>query len=370
VGTRHDLPGATFGPRRQFSWELVWMRAGALDLEIDERRLRLRAGDVAIVPPGAVDRSEWSGERRIVHSFVHFDVGAATKGWPPRERWPGLYARTERDFLQYVLDALTALPTDRPHLWTIVGVPMLELALRVLLVGPSLPAAPQAALPPCVDRALDWMRARLAGDEAVDSFSLADVARAARVDQAHLCRAFRSHLDVTPMQCVRLMRLDRAVGRLERSDDAIKEIAETTGFANAFHFSRCFSAAFRITPTRYREDFRRGVVHRLVTPALERLAAQRIVMNEPALSRAHRRAGPVESPTGGHAIQPRPDVGLRHEHATGGVDAVQRDRQHLRARHGGRLRSDGDAPGPDEAGDGLPEPDGRRQPGRHARILR
>jgi AraC-like DNA-binding protein len=265
------------------------VRVGGLDLEIDDRRLRLRANDVAIVPPGAVDRYEWAGERRVVHSFVHFDLGPASKGWPLRERWPGRYALAEPNFVQEALDALTTLPTDRPDLWTIVGVPMLELALRVLLVGPNLPAAPQVGLPACVDRALDWMRARVT-NEAAERFSLADVARVARVDPAHLCRAFRSYLDVTPMQCARLMRLDRAIARLERSDDAIKEIAETTGFANTFHFSRCFTAAFRIRPTRYREDFRRGIVHRLVTPALERLAAQRIVVNEPALSRAQNRS--------------------------------------------------------------------------------
>jgi AraC-like DNA-binding protein len=289
VGTRHDLPGATFGPRKQFSWEIVWVRAGALDLQIDDRRLRLRANDVAIVPPGAVDRYEWTGERRVVHSFVHFDLGPATKGWPPRARWPGRYELTEPHFVQHAFEALTALPVDRADLWTVIGVPMLELALRLLLFGPSLPAAPQGGLPSCVDRALDWMQARVT-NEAARRFSLVDVARAARVDRTYLCRAFRSYLDVTPMQCARLMRLDRAIAQLERSDDAIKEIAEKTGFANTFHFSRCFTAAFRMSPTRYREDFRRGAVHRLVTPALERLAAQRIVVNEPALSRvSHRR---------------------------------------------------------------------------------
>lgn len=288
VGTRHDLPGATFGPRTQFSWEVVWVRAGALHLEIDDRRLRLRASDVAIVPPGAVDRYEWTGHRRVVHSFVHFEVGPVANGWPPRERWPGHYALAEPHFVQHALEALTALPIDRPDLWTIVGAPMLELALRVLLVGPSLPAAPQAGLPTCVERALNWMLERITNDAAA-RFSLVDVALAARVDRAHLCRVFRSHLDVTPMQCARLIRLDRSIARLERSDDGIKEIAAMTGFADTFHFSRCFRAAFGTNPTRYREDFRRGTVHRLVTPALERLAAQRIVVNEPALSRAKRR---------------------------------------------------------------------------------
>lgn len=283
AGTRHDLPGATFGPRKQFSWEIVWVRVGALNLEIDERRLRLRANDVAIVPPGAIDRYEWTGERRVVHSFVHFELGAHAKGWPVRERWPGRYSIAETHFVQEALDALIALPTDRPELWTIVGLPILELALRVLLVGPTLAGAPQAGLPTCVDRALDWLRLRVTS-EAAARFTLADVARVARVDPAHLCRAFRAHLDVTPMQCARLMRLDLAVGRLEQSDDSIKEIAAVTGFANTFHFSRAFRATFRISPTQYREDFRRGVVRRLVTPALERLASQRIVVNEPALS--------------------------------------------------------------------------------------
>lgn len=282
VGTRHDLPGATFGPREQFSWEVVWVRVGGLDLQIDQRKLRLEAGDVAIVPPGATDRYEWSGERRVVHSFAHFELGPAAKGWPVRERWPGRYQIPEINLVHHALDALTALPLDRPDLWTVVGGPLLELVLRVLFIGPTLPAAQQAGVPACVDRALEWMRQRVT-TKAAERFSLVDVARAARVDRAHLCRAFRSYLDVTPMQCARLMRLDRAIAQLERSDDAIKEIAEATGFANTFHFSRCFTTAFRLSPTRYRDDFRRGAVHRLVTPALERLAAQRIVVNQPAL---------------------------------------------------------------------------------------
>jgi len=113
------------------------------------------------------------------------------------------------------------------------------------------------------------------------------------------------------MQCARLMRLDRAIARLERNDDAIKEIAEGTGFANTFHFSRCFTAIFRMSPTRYREDFRSGVVHRLVTPALERLAAQRIVVNEPALSRAQ-----VVEPPGRRQVVPhKPRRESRHGEA-------------------------------------------------------
>ncbi|MGC4087774.1 MAG: helix-turn-helix domain-containing protein [Polyangiaceae bacterium] len=245
MGTRHDLPGATFGPREQFSWELVWVRVGGLDLQIDERRFHLKAGSVAIVPPMAIDRYEWIGERRVVHSFVHFNLGPPVKGWPARKRWAGRYELAESHLVHHALDALTSLPVERPDLWTVVGAPLLEVVLRVLLMGPGLPSGERANLPVCVDRALDWMRARVTNKPEAP-FQLDEVAKAARVDRAHLCRVFRSYLDVSPMQCARLMRLDRAIARLERSDDSIKEIAEAVGFANSFHFSRCFSAAFRI----------------------------------------------------------------------------------------------------------------------------
>jgi AraC family transcriptional regulator len=84
---------------------------------------------------------------------------------------------------------------------------------------------------------------------------LADVAM---VTPEHLCRLFRQETGRTPVQSVRLARLDRAAELIARTNFDFTEIAALTGFANAFHFSRSFRAAFGRSPRDVRADIRRG----------------------------------------------------------------------------------------------------------------
>ena len=75
----------------------------------------------------------------------------------------------------------------------------------------------------------------------------------------------------------------------------VKDVARQCGFANAFHYSRVFRAAFAMSPTDYREAFRRGHVVRTISPVLRSLAAQRVLVDEPTIARyieAIRASGP------------------------------------------------------------------------------
>jgi len=82
--------------------------------------------------------------------------------------------------------------------------------------------------------------------------SLAELAGVACVTPEHLCRLFKSALCHSPVETVRLARLDHAAMLLVRSNYAIGEIAALCGFANPFHFSRAFKAAFGEAPTELR----------------------------------------------------------------------------------------------------------------------
>lgn len=280
VGTRHDLPGTTFGPRRQFSWELVWVRQGSVRVRIDDREYAVAENGVLLVPPGVVDQYDWDTERRCSHSFIHFDFARLGKGWPDLADWRRLVELPPNHLVHQLIDQTTSLPVNQPQQWTVLGVPMLELVLRLLVIGRDLSQSPQLGLPKCVDRSLEWLRLRI--DERPERrMHLNDIARAARVDPTYLCHVFRKYLGMGPMHCARLMRLDRAVSLLERGDDSIKEIAHACGFSDGFHFSKAFRLVFDCAPSKYREDFRRGKVRRLVTPAFERLAAQYIVWCAP-----------------------------------------------------------------------------------------
>ena len=56
----------------------------------------------------------------------------------------------------------------------------------------------------------------------------------------------------TPMEYLKRRRLEEARHLLVTTDGPMSEVAARVGFANQFHFSREFKAAFGATPSAYR----------------------------------------------------------------------------------------------------------------------
>jgi AraC family transcriptional regulator len=74
------------------------------------------------------------------------------------------------------------------------------------------------------------------------------------VHPAHLARVFRTHHGETIGRRVRRLRLEWAKGRLVESDDSLREIAVSAGFAHQSHFSRAFKEATGSTPAGFRNQ--------------------------------------------------------------------------------------------------------------------
>ena len=108
-----------------------------------------------------------------------------------------------------------------------------------------------------VQRALNFASERLA-DQPEDDLTLDDLAAVASTSASHLCRLFRESLGLSPMKAVRLIRLDMAMGLLERTNMTVQEISYQCGFASPYHFSRLFSETFGRSPTIVRAAIHRG----------------------------------------------------------------------------------------------------------------
>jgi len=81
---------------------------------------------------------------------------------------------------------------------------------------------------------------------------IADLARVAGVDPAHLARAFRAHYGTTAGAYLREIRVQRAAAALARPSAALSQIALDAGFADQSHFTRVFRTAYGVTPQRWR----------------------------------------------------------------------------------------------------------------------
>ncbi len=85
-----------------------------------------------------------------------------------------------------------------------------------------------------------------------DPLELSQLAILAELSVRQLNRLFRHVFATSTVQFYRHLRLQKAHALLQASSLTISAIASTTGFANAAHFSRCFSEHYSLSPKAFR----------------------------------------------------------------------------------------------------------------------
>src|SRR5690606_11153802 len=84
-----------------------------------------------------------------------------------------------------------------------------------------------------------------------EPLTLADIAEAAGVGGAHLCRLFKQETGSTPFEYLRRVRLIRAKYWLHQSKEKIARIAEATGFGTAQELNRTFQKLEHMSPREF-----------------------------------------------------------------------------------------------------------------------
>ncbi|WP_175484777.1 helix-turn-helix transcriptional regulator [Jannaschia pohangensis] len=98
---------------------------------------------------------------------------------------------------------------------------------------------------------------RLMRDHVGSDDTLTDIARAAGLSRPHFYKLFRQHVGVTPNLYMNALRMERAIGLLTDSQDAVTDIGFDLGFSSQASFSRFFIANGVVAPS----DYRRSVLN-------------------------------------------------------------------------------------------------------------
>ncbi|HEY3329696.1 MAG TPA: helix-turn-helix transcriptional regulator [Capsulimonadaceae bacterium] len=246
-------PCATFGPRNMRDWEFVWLIQGDAVYRWGDDEVSAPEGSIVLCRPGGVDYFRWDETRRTRHAYFHFSVSGLPSDWS--DGWPLVRCVVPGDILvtlfQHVL-TLAGSGDDRQ-----IGLAVATMLAAFRTDRRTADIVERENWPAPVERGLDYIYKSLEADS-TQAISLAEIAHAAHVTPEHLCRVFQSALGHSPARTVRLARLDRAATLIARSNYSIGEIAELCGFANPFHFSRCFRAAFGKSPTEIRAQIVAG----------------------------------------------------------------------------------------------------------------
>ena len=88
--------------------------------------------------------------------------------------------------------------------------------------------------------------------------TLAEITAAMGVGASQLSRLFRRYQGASPYQYLLHRKMTMAAERLMEPTTLVKEAAAAVGFADPYHFSRCFKKVHRVAP----REFQRSLRHR------------------------------------------------------------------------------------------------------------
>jgi AraC-like DNA-binding protein len=82
--------------------------------------------------------------------------------------------------------------------------------------------------------------------------TLEQIASECHANNAYLCRLFRRYDLQTPYQYLLRLKMNHAAARLQQPGVLVKQVAEESGFADQFHFSRTFKKILGLSPDIFR----------------------------------------------------------------------------------------------------------------------
>ena len=77
------------------------------------------------------------------------------------------------------------------------------------------------------------------------------------MSENNFIRVFKKEMGVSPQQYLQMRRIEWSRNLLINSSLSIAEIADSTGFADRYHFSKAFKQITRFSPAAYRKQILR-----------------------------------------------------------------------------------------------------------------
>lgn len=240
-------------PEGTRDWLMVLTLSGKGYVCAEGRETVMERGSLLLIAPGTPhDYGHMDDKGAWVDIWIHFHPRAH---WLPWLLWPPLGKGT------MLLDVTANLETIEPEMRLLLengrsasrlrDDAALNCLERVILACDTLnPLQGTARLDPRIRRSLDLVAERLDKPLAIEMLG-----REVGLSRSRFTTLFREQMAMSPQTYIENIRLDRAAQLLRMTHWSIGQVAERTGFSNAYYFSTRFRRRHGVPPSEFRSRF-------------------------------------------------------------------------------------------------------------------
>ncbi len=231
--------------------EILRIQEGDMIVDIGADVYTVSAGEMVIVPP-RIPHQGFAGERGVSYDVLIFDVRNFYNG-----------AKICRQMLSLLYEGNVLLQNVSDHADVIRCVDALchhvdqnSLASVAMVYQLLNVIMEHCILSIVAEKRVDIVRQITAYIEQnfTQDIDTAHLCQQFGYTAAHLCRKFKAVTGLTPMNYLKIYRLEQARKDIINSRDSISEIAAHCGYPDANYFTRCFTAHFGSPPSYYRKN--------------------------------------------------------------------------------------------------------------------
>ena len=253
-------------------YEVLMMKRGNVDMQIEDRMITLQPGDIVLIPPYVFHFARQQSTDTYCRVVLNMKEALIRSLIASNESYrhitdvfyqtPDYHIHVSGSTLRQLIDlacALEAASGSKADAYgaTILSKSLLSIILVILnrqaaasSVAPILPQTQAPSMPKVVTDVIHYVDQNLAGD-----LSVSGIAESVHLNSVYLTRRFRQYSGLSLQQYIIEKRLAEAK-RMLRNGQSPTEVCYACGFNNYSNFSRTFTNHVKISPRQYQENSR------------------------------------------------------------------------------------------------------------------
>jgi AraC-like DNA-binding protein len=257
--------------RRLLDYLLLFVQTGNCEVEVEGEHVLLSDGDLCLIQPNTLHTLR--GRTDTVTPYLHFDIffnPRREEGFPTRGGQVSLSSHVhllqprlaDLDWLDVPVQLSPLNPVQfrstllkAVETWqqgdTLSRLDADHLAMTLILsLFRQYGHVPNIAIRRA--HSLSWVPAYLSFNIG-EPLTVAQMARRANLSPSRFGVVFRQQFGLSPHQYLLHLRIQHAQSLLTTTDLPLREIAQSCGFADAYHFSKAFKRIVGVSPGAYRQ---------------------------------------------------------------------------------------------------------------------